>query len=111
MRGFIRRLPQDRNMLLYFRRFVFCVDIKTIRRYAGIEHANGVIEVLRFACQRYLELNRLISYLGMRPVFEALIPERELLLIGDRHGICWFRDMRIESEGIRDALSFSGQKK
>ena len=105
LRNVARQLPQDRNMLLYFWRFTFDMDIKTIRRYAGIEYANGVIEACRFACKRYLEMEKPISNLGLRPVFEALIPEYEMLLVSNKRGICWFRDYGIEAEIVHGAVS------
>jgi len=101
----VRQLPQDRNMLLYFWRFVFGMDIKAIRRYTGIEHANGIIEAFRFACKRYLEMDRHISNLGLRPVFDVLIPEYEILLVSDKKGICWFRDYWLDAEIVHSALS------
>jgi hypothetical protein len=105
----VRLLPQDRNMLLYFWRFVFDMDIKTICRYAGIEYANGVIETFRFTCRRYLEMDRDISNLGLRPVFETLIPEYEMLLVSDKRGICWFRDYGLDAEIVHSAISESDQ--
>ncbi len=105
LRHFVRQLPQDRKMLLYLWRFLFDMDIKTIRRYAGIEHANGVIEAFRFACKRCLEMDRHISNLGLRPVFEALILEYEILFVSDKKGICWYRNYWFDADIAHSAVS------
>jgi len=86
------------------------MDIKTIRRYSGIEHANGIIEAFRFACKRYLELEQPISDLGLRPVFEAMIPEFEILMVFNKTGVCWFRDFGLEAEEIYGAVSEAEQR-
>ena len=105
LQEFVRLLPQDRKMLLYMWRFAFHMDIKTIRRYAGIEYANGIIEVFRFACKRYLEMDMNISDHGLRPVFEQLMPEYEMLLVSKEKGICWVRDLSLDAEIINNAIT------
>lgn len=111
LRDVARQLPQDRNMLLYFWRFLFEMDVKVIRRYAGIEYANGIIEAFRFACKHYLEIEKPISNAGLRPVFESLIPEYEMLLVSEKSGVCWFRDLALEEEIVHSAVSQSEQRR
>lgn len=104
----IRILPQDRNMLLYFWRFVFNMDIKVIKRYAGVDFPNGVIEVLRFACKRYLGVLDPISDLSMRNVFELLSSNYEIVLVTDQNGICWFKQLKVNSGIIYELASGKG---
>jgi hypothetical protein len=92
-------------MLLYFWRFLFGMDINTIRRYSGADYPNGRIEAFRFACKRYLDMESTISNAGFRPVFESLIPEYEILLVSDKKGVCWFRDCWVEADIAFEAIS------
>jgi len=103
-----RQLPIDRNMLLYFWRFVFGIDIKAIRLYADIENANGVIESLRFACKRYLGLDKPISNAGMARVFEPIMDDYEIVLVSAEKGICWYSGKTLDSTLVKAALEERG---
>ena len=104
LENFLCRLPRDRNMLVYFWRFVYCMDIRIIRRFAGIEYVNGVIEALRFTCKRYLEMEKPISNAAMGKAFELLLPDYEIILISVDKGICWHNDKLMDALTIRRAI-------
>lgn len=108
--AFISHLPHNQKMLLYFWRFVFRMDIKTIKRYSGIDYANGVIEVLRFSCKRCLNIDKNISDNGMAKAFEQLLPDFEILLVSSQAGICWHRKTLIDPYILQNAIDFYKQR-